>query len=49
MRFYNELLNTTTMESARDSLLEFEIAESEEHYIHRMEAQSGKHLLKTEF
>jgi hypothetical protein len=37
------------MGSVRDSLLELEIAESEEDYIHRMEAQGGKHLFKTEF
>jgi hypothetical protein len=40
---------TTTMASARADLLDFEKAESEEHYIRRMEAQSGKHLAKTGF
>lgn len=37
------------MGSARDGLLGFETAESEEDYIRRMEAQSGKHLPKTKF
>jgi hypothetical protein len=35
------------MELASGSLLKFEAAESEDDYIRRMEAQSGKYLFKT--